>query len=67
VINAYKILVLEAEGKKAKSKYECEDDSPSLTQPADVDHSSTLTMEETGSSVTSLYLTANIASHPRRR
>jgi len=67
VINAYKSLVLEAEGKKTRSKHKWEDDGPSLTQPVDVDCSSNLTMGETGSSETSVYLMENIASHPRRR
>jgi len=60
-------LVLEAEGKKTSSQQKWEDDSPSLAQPVDIDYSSTLTMKETGSSETSVYLIENIASHPRRR
>jgi len=67
VIRAYKILVLEGKGKKTRSKHKWEDVSLSLTQPVAVDYSSTLTMEEAGSSETSVYLLENIASHPRRR
>jgi len=55
------MLVLEAEGKKTRSKHKWKADSPSLTQPVDVVCLSTLTMEETGSSEMSVYLIQNIA------